>query len=221
MRNINTKYFLYLILGISIITFFILVKIKNIKEIDITSIIILLPTVITVDVLFLTIFSSYIWKFKFLRGWLVPFPNLNGTWKGHINTTWNDPITNQRPDPIPAILTIKQSFFNVSCVMRTAEMTSRSIVSDFVLDKDNQVKRLFYSYDSNPIQTVKDRSPQHCGTVVFDIDESSKITLKGEYWTGRKTTGDIELTFWKKELLDKYPSELGIHPVSDKRKGQS
>jgi hypothetical protein len=221
MKNINIKYFLYLILGVSIITFFILIRIKNVENINLEAVIDLLPTVITVDVIFLGLFSKYLWKIKFLRDWLVPFPNLNGTWKGYINTTWEDPLTKQRPEPIPAILTIKQSFFNVSCVMRTAEMTSRSIVSDFVLDKENQVKRLFYSYDSNPIQTVKERSPQHCGTVVFDIDESSKITLKGEYWTGRKTTGDIELTFWKKEFLDKYPSELGIHPVSDKRNNQS
>lgn len=221
MKNIKINYFLYLILGVSIIAFFILVKIKHVEEINLKSIIDLLPTVISIDVVFVAIFSSYLWKLKFLKDWLIPFPDLNGTWKGQINTTWNDPLTQERPEPIPAILTIKQSFSNISCVMRTAEMTSRSIVSDFVLDKDNQVKRLFYSYDSNPIQTVKERSPQHCGTVVFDIVENSKIVLKGEYWTGRKTTGDIELTFWKKELLDYYPSLMGEHPVSKTRGDKS
>ena len=221
MKNINVKYFLYLIVGISFITFFILLWIKNVETINLEAVVDLLPTVITVDVVFLGVFSKYLWKIKLLRDWLVPFPNLNGTWKGHINTTWDDPLTKQRPESIPAILTIKQSFFNVSCVMRTAEMTSRSIVSDFVLDKENQVKRLFYSYDSNPIQTVKERSPQHCGTVVFDIVENSKIVLKGEYWTGRKTTGDIELTFWKKEHLDYYSSLMGEHPVSKTRGNKS
>jgi len=99
--------------------------------------------------------------------------------------------------------------------MRTAEMTSRSIIADFVLDKDNQVKKLSYTYDSNPIATVKERSPQHLGTMIFDIIEKSKRKFEGEYWTGRKTTGHIEMTFWKKVKLDQYPEELGPHPVSE------
>ncbi len=98
--------------------------------------------------------------------------------------------------------------------MRTAEMCSRSTISDFVLDSHNQIKQLTYSYDSNPIQTVKERSAQHLGTMVFNIIEKPKRKLKGEYWTGRKTTGDIEMEFWKKERLDDYPSNLGKHPVT-------
>ena len=177
----------------------------------------LLPKVVTIDIIIIGLFSTFLWKWKIFKGWLVPFPNLNGTWKGFIQTTWIDPQTNERPAPIPAIVTIKQSFFNISCVMRTAEMTSRSIVSDFVLDKENQLKRLVYTYDSNPKQTVKERSPQHCGTMVFDISESPKRQLIGEYWTGRKTTGHIEMNFWKNEHLDKYPDSLEVHPVSEAR----
>ena len=45
---------------------------------------------------------------------------------------------------------------------------------------------------------MKERSPQHCGTMVFDIVEKPKLKLRGEYWTGRKTTGQIEMNYWKK-----------------------
>ena len=38
--------------------------------------------------------------------------------------------------------------------------------------------------------------------------------LTGSYWTGRETTGDIEMRFWKKQLIDSYPEELGMHPDS-------
>ena len=140
--------------------------------------------------------------------------NLNGTWKGFIKSTWVDPKTNNRPQPIPVILTIKQSFLSISCVMRTQEMESYSFISGFVINQDNQILRLVYSYDSIPKQTVKDRSPQHFGTVIFNITNDDDKELIGEYWTGRKTTGTINLKFWKKEQLDKYPDNLGEHPVS-------
>jgi hypothetical protein len=66
-------------------------------------------------------------------------------------------------------------------------MTSR--ISSAILSLIKTInERLIYSYDSNPIQTVKERSPQHCGTMVFDIVEEKKKKLIGGYWTGRKTT---------------------------------
>lgn len=221
MKNINLKYSLFCILVISLIAFFLLLQLKEDKTISFINILKFVPKVVTVDVIVISLFSIYFWKWRIFKNWLVPFPDLNGTWRGHIQTTWIDSKTNERPSPIPAIVTIKQSFFNISCVMRTAEMTSRSIISDFVLDRDNQMKRLIYSYDSNPKQTVRERSPQHCGTMVFDIIEKPKRQMIGEYWTGRKTTGHIEMTYWKKELLNKYPNELGIHPVSEARQNKS
>lgn len=220
MRNVNLKPSLYLIVSISVLIFCALVKIQKIESLDFVTGMKLIPKVVSIDLLIVALFSSYLWRWKMFHSWLIPFPNLNGTWKGFIQTTWTDPVTNQRPSPILVILTIKQSFFKVSCVMRTGEMTSRSCIADFVLDKDNQIKKLSYTYDSNPIATVKDRSPQHLGTMVFDIIiEKPKQKLIGEYWTARKTTGHIELTYWKKELVDTYPKILGEHPVT-KTNGQ-
>lgn len=105
--------------------------------------------------------------------------------------------------------------------MSTAEMTSRNLTSHFVIDKENQLERLVYTYDSNPIETVRERSPQHCGTVSFEIVKDGKnLKLKGGYWTGRKTTGIIEMHFWKKERINSYPREIGTHPVSEVRENK-
>lgn len=217
MRNLNLKNSLYLIVGLTIGLFFLLSKIHGITDYNLKNIIKLITQIVTINTLVIGFFVKFLWKFKIFKGWLVPFPDLNGTWKGFIHTTWVDPITNQRPDPIPAIVTIHQSFMHISCAMRTAEMNSISIVSDFHLDKENQIKKLYYSYDSNPLQTVKERSPQHCGTMAFNIIEKPKLKLSGEYWTGRKTTGEIVVEFWKKEKLNYYPADLGVHPVSETR----
>lgn len=147
---------------------------------------------------------------------MVLIPNLSGTWKGYIYSTWEDPLTGERPDRIPVILTINQSLVNISCVMRTYEMTSNSFVCNFIIDNEKQVRKLAYMYDSIPKQNVKARSAQHYGSVLYDLVENDK-KLTGEYWTGRKTTGGIKLDFWTREKKDSIPENLGGHPVSNIR----
>ena len=176
MQNINTKIGLYLLLGWSFILFYFISYIQGEPDFNLKTIVQILPKVVSIDLVLCGLFASFLWKCSIFKNWLVPFPNLNGTWKGEIRTTWIDPETGERPEAIPAILTIKQSFLSVSCVMRTAEMTSRSLVSNFVLDKQNQLERLIYTYDSNPIETVRERNPQHCGTMSFDIPREPKKT---------------------------------------------
>lgn len=221
MKNINLKAALYLILAISTAAFLILMRTREVLHTDLLAVVKLLPKVVSIDLLLIGLFAKYLWKLRIFRGWLVPFPDLNGTWKGSIQTTWIDPTTSERPAAIPAMLTIRQTFFKISCVMRTAEMTSRSLSADFFLDKENQIRRLIYVYDSNPIANVRERSPQHMGTMTLDLPSGIVNEMHGEYWTGRKTTGEIQMDFWKKQRLDRYPEELGTHPVSQARGNNS
>lgn len=214
MNYLNKKYYIWILIGFSVLTYLTILLLFPIAEKTLLNYLKPIPTVVTVDMIFVYLFSKFFWKWKFLHSWMVPFPNLNGTWKGFIKSTWLDPKTNKRPDPISVILTIKQTFFSISCVMRTQEMESYSFISGFIINADNQILRLVYSYDSIPKQTVKDRSPQHFGTMSFNVINSEKRELVGEYWTGRKTTGVVELVFWKNEKFDKYPDNLGEHPVS-------
>ena len=222
MKNIKIGTALWILLVLSFLLFYVIYYVQGSPDFDFKTVFRILPKVVSIDLVFYWLFARFLWKLPIFKNWLVPFPNLNGTWKGEIHTTWIDPETGERPGPIPAILTIKQSFLNISCVMRTAEMTSRSLTSDFVLDKENQLEKLVYTYDSNPIQTVKERNPQHCGTMAFEIvRENKKVKLTGGYWTDRKTTGTIEMHFLKKERIDSYLKEMGLHPVSEVRKNKS
>jgi hypothetical protein len=215
MKHLNIKYYIWILAIVSSIVYIIYSFFFPILEQTLASYLKPIPTIVTIDVIFSAIFIKWLWKCKFLNNWLVPFPNLNGTWKGEIKSTWVNPDTGERPEPIPVILTIKQSFTSISCVMRTAEMTSHSFSSDFVIKNEEQVSKLVYSYDSNPKETIRERSVRHLGTISFDIlAHNKKIELDGEYWTARKTTGTIELKFWKKELVSKYPNKIGKHPMS-------
>ena len=222
MKNIRIKTALWILLVLSFLLFYAIYHIQGSQGLNLNTIFQILPKVVSIDLVIYGVFVGFLWKFPIFKDWLVRFPNLNGTWKGEIRTTWTDPKTGERPGPIPAILTIKQSFLHISCVMRTAEMTSRSLTSGFVLDKENQLERLVYMSDSNPVETVRERSPQHCGTMDFEIiREGKEIKLKGGYWTGRKTTGTIEMNFWQKKSINSFPTEMDPHPVSEVRENKS
>jgi hypothetical protein len=214
MKHLKLTRFLNAIIFVSFLVYFVILKFRPVLEPSFFNYLKIVPTVVTIDTVLGFLFVKYLWRFWIFRGWLVPFPNLNGTYKGTIQTTWTDPVTNQRPDPIPAALIIHQSFFRISCVIRTSEMTSHSFIGDFVLDADEQVNKLAYSYVSEPNQVVIERSPCHLGTTVFEIEEKPKIRLVGQYWTGRKTTGTIQMDFWKRAKVTTFPTNLGEHPIS-------
>jgi len=98
--------------------------------------------------------------------------------------------------------------------MRTPEMTSRSYVAEFELQQDNQIRQLIYTYTSKTNPSVTERSAAHDGTIVFEIIGNPVSRLRGNYWTSRKTTGEVTLTFRSNERLEEMPQDLGDHPLS-------
>lgn len=215
-KNLNIKIFVYVLLGLSVFFWYGIALVSGQDISKLWSFFKLLPKVVTADLLIFFVFSRWGWKLKFFQGWLVPFPDLNGTWQGVVKTTWIDPETNASPAPIPVILTIKQTFTHISGVMRTAEMVSYSFAEDFRLDGENQIRQLIYSYSSNPKLTVAERSAPHYGTIILDIINTPQRKLKGQYWTARKSTGEVELDYREKKLLDDFPNDLGHHPMAKK-----
>ncbi len=213
MKNLNPKPFLYLLAAYSLVVLFVVALWRGLDLRNFIDVIKLIPFVATADVVAYTVFATWLWRCKYLQGWLVPFPNLNGTWRGHIQTNWKNAHGNT-PDPIPVILTIRQSFGKMSCVMRTAEMESHSFLEGFCIDREAQIRRLCYSYTSKPKGSIRDRSTPHDGTILFSIIGSPVNKLTGEYWTQRHTTGTVTLTFLTTDLLVELPSHLGPHPMA-------
>lgn len=216
MKNIKPRSLtlsLFVVFSVS----YILVALTNGKGVtDLWSALVIAYRAVPIVGVVATVFVIRAWRWRIFHPWLVPFPDLNGTWQGTIQTTWQDSKTGQTPGPIPCILTIKQSFVRISCVMRTSEMASRSFLADFWLDADEQIRRLGYSYASTPLPLVAHRSKPHYGTMVFEIIGDPVNKLKGVYWTERKTTGEVGLTFRQRTLLEEMPDDLGPHPVSNR-----
>jgi hypothetical protein len=217
MRNITLKSTVYLIVGLSSLIWFGLAWIKGLNLSNIKDFFGLLPTVITYDLIIMSIFVKWGWKFPIFRPWLVPFPNLKGTWIGKIYSEWVNPNTGDNIAPIPVMIVINQSFFHISCVMHTEEMISHSYSEGLSIDIDKQIKQFSYSYTCKPRISLTERSMPHDGTTIFQIVEQPDRKLKGRYWTERKVSGEIIVSFHSKDMLEELPDNLGDHPVTEER----
>lgn len=215
MRNIKIKNYIYLLVIVSAFAWVSLALKENLDLTKLEDFFSLIPQVVTIDMLFIVIFIKWGWKLKFLRGWLVPYPNLNGSWIGHIYSDWKNPETGEGVDPIPVMLTIYQTFTHINCTMHTTEMKSYSISEGFNIDIEKQLKQLSYIYTSKPRTVLSERSNQHDGAMVFDILEKGDRKLKGHYWTDRKSKGEIILKYYSKEILEELPEEIRSHPVTE------
>ena len=208
MRNLNVRAFIYVLLVVSVFVAAIVLYLTGTRIKGMWDALKQLPTVVSVDVILWALFAKWAWKWPIFQKWLVPFPCLQGTWEGTVQTTWEDPQTGKTPSPIPAILVIKQSFATVSCTMYTQEMTSQSYSAQFLIYSESNSERIAYSYTSKPTVAVRDRSAIHDGTALLDIITRPNRKLVGEYWTARKTMGRIEMKFKCKELLQAFPADI-------------
>jgi len=163
-----------------------------------------LPDVVTIYVVLSLVFTKWGWKWRIFRGWLVPFPNLQGTWKGALESTWVDPNTGQRIPPKEIVLVIKQTFSTLSCVTFTDESDTYSTTAQINQDDESGVFRMSYNYTNRPRSIVRDRSEIHDGAAILKIVLEPKKKLEGEYWTSRKTTGDISVKFVSKKLAQSF-----------------
>ena len=213
MRNLRVRRFAYLAFPLFAASFLVVALAAGRQTMDVGSALRTAYQTIPILLALWLVFVSWAWKWRVFHGWLVPFPCLDGTWHGHIQTTWKDPTTGETPGPIPVILTIRRSFVRISCVMRTKEMASRNYFSDFWIDDDDQVRKLSYCYTSVPSITLRSRSQVHDGAMTLELVGDPVSRLRGTYWTTRKTTGEVTLDYRCRHRLEEYPEDLGEHPM--------
>lgn len=163
-----------------------------------------IPQAITVYAIVAIIFTKWLWRWKLLQGWLIKLPDLQGTWRGELKSDWINPETGKGIDPIPMVLVIRQTFSHIKCTLMTAESSSYSTTADINIAANSEDLYLTYNYTNRPKASIRDRSAIHDGAAILKIIGKPEKCLEGEYWTSRKTRGDIKLTFESKELVEKF-----------------
>ncbi len=141
------------------------------------------------------IFAKWLWHFRIFKGWLVLIPNLSGTWKGEIRSSWIDPTTGATKGPIESFVVIRQTLFRLSCVLMTKESTSYSRAVSLMADSIHGNITLDYTYSNSPRVSVQHRSNAHEGACSLDFKSTPKKRLVGKYWTERGTKGEMDFEF--------------------------
>lgn len=154
-----------------------------------------IPDVVLVYTIIYFLFTTWAWRWRLFAGWLIPFPYLGGTWRGTIASTWANPETGATPAPIEAILVIRHKFDSVSCTMFTAESESQSNAAALQLEDGSDRTVLSYNYTNDPRVSVRGRSERHTGAAVLKLATQPRMRLVGEYWTSRKTIGEMDFVF--------------------------
>jgi SMODS-associating 2TM, beta-strand rich effector domain len=163
-----------------------------------------LPQAISVYAIIGIIFTKWLWRWNFLQGWLIKIPDLQGTWRGELKSDWVNPETGKGIEPIPVVLVIRQTFSNIKCTLMTKESTSYSTTADINVVPNGEDLYLTYNYTNRPKATIRDRSAIHDGASILKIINKPNKCLEGEYWTSRKTRGEIVLTFDSKEIVEQF-----------------
>lgn len=122
------------------------------------------------------------------------FPDLNGTWKGTLTSTWVDPTTGSSKPPIATEIIIRQGLFTTSVSLETQESVSHSTRSFLEPFRDTGRFRIWYSYNNDPQAQFLHRSSPHEGVAFLECEfDADPDRLTGRYYTARRTTGDIDV----------------------------
>jgi len=149
-------------------------------------------------------FDHYLWRMPKIGRQLSKRPDIRGTWRGRLASSWIDPTTKKQIDPDPEVyLVIRQTFWSVTANLITKESKSCSTTATIEDDGCGQYQ-LVAQYRNTPRASVRDRSEVHHGSFKLDIAGEPVNHLEGYYWTDRKTTGELEFHRRSRHSVESY-----------------
>jgi len=163
-------------------------------------------TVVGVITLIVTVFNKYMWSWKIFKGWYVTRPDLRGTWKVELNSSWINPETGEETPPIYGYAVIRQSLTFLSLRLMTRESPRSVLVAHSIeQQEDDDLFKLVGVYRNEPkIELQGVRSEIHHGSFALEIHGSPVKELEGHYWTDRATKGGMKLVGRVDKLYSTY-----------------
>lgn len=147
----------------------------------------------------LLLWERWLWSWKVFRPWLTTRPDLRGTWKGHLVSSWVDPNTQQGRGEIESYLVVRQTYSTIDVRLLTSESGSVSLSANIVVDGEG-IHTVAVVYRNTPRALLRERSPIGHGGMLLYVRGAPIHRLDGEYWTDRKTKGELTLRLRSSEL---------------------
>ena len=136
------------------------------------------------------LYNRWFWKVRFRRRNVSPIPDLNGSWKGRLVSSYKDEY--QRNVEKDCCLSIRQTWLDIMVVLETDSSRSWSTMAA-VYSRDSAHFGLKYDYTNEPFALADDDLEEHRGTAQLRYTSDSDV-LTGDYYTGRGrlTVGTFE-----------------------------
>jgi hypothetical protein len=148
-------------------------------------------TVVGVLPLLLLIFDKWLWRLSFLHGWFVKIPDLQGTWRAGVRSSWHH--GDAEPQQIEGFMVMRQTYSSISMRFYTAESASELVACRITRSEDS-VCEVVGVYQNVPRLLTRTDSPVHFGGLILRVQGDPVYALEGQYWTDRRTLGEIHLS---------------------------
>ena len=143
-------------------------------------------------------FEHLLWRQSFLHGWFVKRPNLCGTWRVELLSSYINPKTGEPTPMIVCYMGVEQTFSELQMHLMTPESESWFIAHNIRPSPNGNGYQIIGVYTNEPNIHLRPKqiSEIHQGAIVLDTHGSDvrPSSLTAKYWTDRKTTGTMNFT---------------------------
>lgn len=151
----------------------------------------------------------FLWRCRWLQGWLFDRPDLRGTWKVTIYSEWiQNPETGEKGPPITAYAGITQTSSKLQIHLMTPE--SESCLLAHAVEATSCGNRFNVSivYANTPGVELRGlRSERHVGAATISTHGPKKYkpnSMTAEYWTDRRSVGRMSFEDWHPTIYSRY-----------------
>ena len=154
------------------------------------------------------LFQHVLWRQPWLHGWFVKRPDLRGTWRVELKSSYVRPETNERMPPIICYVGVKQTLSKLQMHLMTPESESWFIAHRIRCSQNGTGFQIIGVYSNEPNMHLRDAriSEIHQGAIIIEThgQRVRPTSLTAKYWTDRKTTGTMEFGGRVDEVYTQY-----------------
>ena len=142
--------------------------------------------------------ERYLWRSPLLHGWFLQRPDLRGTWRVELQSSYVRPETGRPVGAIVCYMGVEQTLSRLQMHLMTPESESWFIADHIRRSPSGAGFQVIGVYTNEPnIHLRHERaSEMHQGAIIIETHgpELHPTTLTAKYWTDRKTSGTMEFT---------------------------
>lgn len=152
---------------------------------------------VTITVIGMWVFDRWAWRWPFVGG-LVKRPNLYGTWKCELRSSYEG----RAGETIESYLVIDQTYSRICVRMLFDRSQSISMSGDLVNEGGRCV--LYYVFRSEKSALEPDSNPPARGAADLKVSRKPSLGLEGDYWMERGTKGTLVAVGRSRTLYDAF-----------------